>query len=86
MESGPGGLIDDDLAYVTPWGFRPASITVPTLLLHGGRDRVVPSAHARWLADHIPGAELRTSPDEGHISVLGGGEEALEWLAEHRGG
>ncbi|WP_199826630.1 alpha/beta fold hydrolase [Streptomyces sp. WM4235] len=85
VESGPGGLIDDDLAYVTPWGFRPTLITAPTLLLHGARDRVVPSAHGRWLADHIPGAELRMSPDDGHISVLGAGESALEWLATHRG-
>ncbi|RKN46947.1 alpha/beta fold hydrolase [Streptomyces hoynatensis] len=80
-DQGPGGLIDDDLSYVTPWGFDPALITVPLLLLHGGRDRVIPPAHARWLTAHCPTAELRLAPDEGHISVLNAAEDALAWLA-----
>ena len=82
MANGPGGLIDDDLAYVAPWGFDPAQIGAPVLLLHGGRDRVVPSAHGAWLARRCPSAELRLSPDDGHISVLNHAETALEWLRE----
>ncbi|MFD0419642.1 alpha/beta fold hydrolase [Streptomyces sp. NPDC127108] len=84
VESGPGGLIDDDLAYVAPWGCDPTRITAPVLILHGGRDRVVPSAHGRWLARHCPSAELRLRPADGHISVLDSGAAALEWLVEHR--
>lgn len=83
LESGPYGQIDDDIAYVTPWGCDPADIIPPTLLLHGGADRIVPAAHGEWLARHIPGAELRLSPGDGHISVLTGAVAALEWLAEH---
>nr|WP_093878603.1 alpha/beta hydrolase [Streptomyces sp. TLI_105] len=82
VEGGPGGLIDDDLAYVSPWGCDPAEIVAPVLLLHGGGDRIVPSAHGRWLADRCPDAELRLVPDEGHVSVLGGGSAALEWLVD----
>ena len=82
MEAGPGGLIDDDLAYVAPWGFEPAQMTVPTLLLHGGRDRVVPSSHGEWLERRCPAAELRRYPDDGHISVLNAGAAALAWLQE----
>jgi pimeloyl-ACP methyl ester carboxylesterase len=81
LEAGPDGLIDDDIAYVTPWGFDPAEVVAPVLFLHGARDRMVPSSHSQWLAGHIPSAELRLTPDDGHISVLGSAAEALEWLS-----
>jgi pimeloyl-ACP methyl ester carboxylesterase len=80
VEGGPGGLIDDDLAYVAPWGADPSRTKAPILLLHGGRDRVVPSSHGEWFARHCPSAELRLYPDDGHISVLNQGAAALEWL------
>ena len=83
VEAGPGGLVDDDLAYAGPWGADPARVTAPTLLLHGGRDRVVPSSHGEWLARRCPSAELWLRPDDGHISVLDSGAAALEWLREH---
>ena len=80
VAAGPGPLIDDDLAYVTPWGADPAAVTAPVLLLHGGRDTTIPATHAEWLAAHVPAAQLRLAPDEGHISVLNGAPEALAWL------
>lgn len=82
MEHGPGGLIDDDLAYVAPWGFAPAEIAAPVLLLHGGRDRIVPSTHGAWLAERIPKAELWLRPGDGHLSILNEAESALTWLRE----
>ena len=85
IEPGPAALIDDDLAYVSPWGFDPTAITVPLLLLHGERDRVVPSTHGRWLATHCPTAELRLTPEDGHISILNSGDAALRWIGEHAG-
>jgi pimeloyl-ACP methyl ester carboxylesterase len=78
---GAGGLIDDDLAVVAPWGFDPAQVGAPTLLVHGDRDRVVPAAHAGWLAGRCPSAELWLRPGDGHISVLAAAEDALDWLA-----
>ena len=80
VEGGSGGLIDDDLAYVAPWGADPERAKAPILLLHGGRDRVVPSSHGEWLAHRCPSAELRLYPDDGHISVLDQGVAAMEWL------
>lgn len=76
----PSAQVDDDLAYVSPWGFDPATLTVPVLLMHGAEDRMIPSSHSQWLADHIPGAELRVVPGAGHLSVLDHAGQAVEWL------
>ena len=83
LEGGLGGMVDDDLAYVAPWGFDPGQVRAPVLLLHGGQDRVAPSSHAEWLATRIRSAELWLRPDDGHISVLNSAEAALDWLWEH---
>jgi pimeloyl-ACP methyl ester carboxylesterase len=80
MAAGPAAMIDDDLANTGPWGFYPAGITVPVLLLHGDADRMIPSTHSAWLAAQIPGAEYRHWAADGHISVLRHAEQALEWL------
>jgi pimeloyl-ACP methyl ester carboxylesterase len=80
---GRGGMVDDELSYVAPWGVDPGQVRAPVLLLHGGQDRVVPSSHARWLASQIPSAELWLRPDDGHISVLHSTPAALGWLEEH---
>ncbi|MEU4237269.1 alpha/beta hydrolase [Actinoplanes sp. NPDC026619] len=81
MAAGPAALIDDDLSYVTPWGFAPSTITARTLLAHGTADRIVPPAHSSWLAAQIPGAALRLSDGAGHLSILPQAAiPALEWL------
>jgi pimeloyl-ACP methyl ester carboxylesterase len=78
--AGGGGQIDDDLAYATPWGFDPAQIAVPVLLVQGGRDRVVPAGHADWLLRHCRDSELWLRPADGHISILDACPLAMEWL------
>jgi pimeloyl-ACP methyl ester carboxylesterase len=42
-------------------------ISVPTLILHGTEDRLVPVANARLLADRIPGARLVLLEGTGHV-------------------
>lgn len=84
-EAGPGGLIDDDVAFTRPWGFDLAEVRVPTLLVHGERDRVVPRSHAvRALAD-LAQARLWMRLDEGHVAVLNVVPDALDWLRERNG-
>jgi pimeloyl-ACP methyl ester carboxylesterase len=80
-----GGLVDDDLAYVAPWGFDPAQVRPPVLLMHGGRDRIAPAAHGEWLRRRCPSAQLRLHPADGHISVLNSADSALDWLSERAG-
>ena len=85
VSAGLDGWIDDDLAFVSPWGFEPAQIAVPVSVWHGGQDRMVPFAHGRWLADHIPGAMARLHDDEGHISLLRQMPRVLDDLVSRRG-
>jgi len=45
---------------------RLATITAPTMVLHGEADPLVPVAGGRDTAENIPGAELRIVPGMGH--------------------
>jgi pimeloyl-ACP methyl ester carboxylesterase len=79
-QAGPDGLIDDDVALVSPWGFDVTRIETPVLLVHGGEDRVIPASHSDWLVRRLPAAELWFRPRDGHISVLHAVPVALDWL------
>ena len=57
-----GGIVDDDLAYVTPWVCDPRQISTLVLSFHGAQDRLVPSSHATWLAQRCRTAELWPRP------------------------
>src|SRR3954452_8173987 len=82
---GPDGLIDDDVALATPWGFDLTAVTQPVLLVHGGADRVVPFAHGEHLLAELPNAELWQRPRDGHVSVLEVLPVALDWLLQVTG-
>jgi pimeloyl-ACP methyl ester carboxylesterase len=77
------GWLDDDLAFVAPWGFDLGAIKVPTLLMQGRQDLMVPYAHAEWLIKRIPGVEARLSEDHGHFSLQADLAPVHEWLLAH---
>jgi pimeloyl-ACP methyl ester carboxylesterase len=70
FSAGVDGWIDDDLAFIKPFGFELGAITIPTLVVHGHRDQFVPLSHAQWLSGAIPGAESWLLDDEAHMSLL----------------
>jgi pimeloyl-ACP methyl ester carboxylesterase len=84
IRPGNEGWKEDDLAFVSDWGFKPADVSVPLLLSQGREDKMVPYAHGVWLAEHIPGVETRLSQEDGHLSLFQRRvPEAQAWLLTH---
>lgn len=69
LASGIWGWFDDDVAFVTPWGFDLGAIEVPVSIWHGGADKFVPMAHGEWLAERVPDARVHLLPEEGHVTL-----------------
>lgn len=78
--AGPDGPVDDDMAFVMPWGFEVSAISAPVLLVQGGEDRIIPPSHAKLLLAECHDGELWYRPREGHISILAACPLALDWL------
>jgi pimeloyl-ACP methyl ester carboxylesterase len=59
-----------DVRHVLP------AVRVPTLVIHGVDDKIVPLEAGRWMAGQIPGARLIEVPGAGHLH-FGRGTEAV---------
>jgi len=64
------GWLHDDLTHLRPWGFRVADIAVPVAVWQGREDRMVPFAHAEWLAANVGSARAHLVEGEGHLSLM----------------
>jgi pimeloyl-ACP methyl ester carboxylesterase len=78
------GWVDDDIAFVRPWGFQLADIRLPVQVWHGVQDQFVPVAHGHWLAERIPGAEAHIYEEDGHLTLQLSRIGAVhDWLLGH---
>lgn len=57
-------------------------IRSPTLVVHGGDDRMTPLRNAHLLVDRIPDAELAVIPDAGHAYLLEQPEASADIVLE----
>jgi pimeloyl-ACP methyl ester carboxylesterase len=78
--NGVGGWVDDDLAFLNPWGFDVAQVAAPTLVWYGATDVLVPRAHGDWLAAHVPGCAVKIDDEAGHL----GADQVAEITANMR--
>jgi pimeloyl-ACP methyl ester carboxylesterase len=82
--NGVWGWVDDDLAFIRPWGFDVKQIAVPVLVWYGSSDVLVPPAHGEWLAANVPGCLVKVDDVAGHMGADPEQEisENMRWLRE----
>lgn len=80
LQHGSDGSVDDNLAFVQPWGFELETIALPTSIWHGTADTMVPASHGRWLIEHIPHAIGHIEEGLDHLGI--GGSRIDQMLEE----
>jgi pimeloyl-ACP methyl ester carboxylesterase len=81
-DRGPDGYARDlFILFVSPWGFSPEDVAVPTLIWHGDRDPAVPLEVARFYERTMPRSTLHVLSGEGHLVLWSHAEEILSALA-----
>lgn len=59
-----------------------ADIGEPTLIVHGTEDQDSPFAHAQWLADGLPSAQLVALPGAGHSVLTANTAQVADHLSQ----
>jgi pimeloyl-ACP methyl ester carboxylesterase/class 3 adenylate cyclase len=79
----PGGLLAS-WHWISEMDLRPVlnSIQCPTLVMHRKGDRLVPVSWGRYLAEHIPGAQMAELDGDDHEPWWGDFETVLSLLEE----
>lgn len=65
------GWVDDNMSFISHWGFELSEIMAPVFLYQGSLDLMVPYAHGQWLSINIPREHLKEHliEGEGHMSI-----------------
>jgi pimeloyl-ACP methyl ester carboxylesterase len=82
FRNGVWGWVDDDLCFTRDWGFDLAEIRVPTRVVYGLTDVLVPPKHGEWLGRNIPDAEVVIEEESGHLPHPEVITERYGWLVQ----
>ncbi|WOE74020.1 alpha/beta fold hydrolase [Alterisphingorhabdus coralli] len=69
FRQGSRGPAHEALIAYQDWGFDITDVRVPTYIWLGDEDIFVPQSMGRYLAQHIPNAELHMVPGKGHLNI-----------------
>jgi len=62
---------------------RLGGLAMPTLVVHGTADQIIPVENGRMVARLIPGSRLEVLPDIGHLFFWELPERSAELVREH---
>jgi pimeloyl-ACP methyl ester carboxylesterase len=82
FRQGVWGYVDDIFCLIQPWGFDVTEIRVPTRVLYGLTDVLVPRQHGEWLAHNVPNAEVVIDEQGGHMLDPKLVTERFGWLVD----
>lgn len=81
------GMLNDVYWMVKNPDYPIHQISIPTLVIHGDEDLVVPLDHAKYTASCIPGAQLAVVPGGGHLAFAVLKDEvkliAVQFIRQH---
>lgn len=64
------GEVDDDLAFIAPWGVDLGGVTADVTLVQAEEDRIIPEKHCHILASQIQRTHVQLLNRSGHIAAL----------------
>jgi pimeloyl-ACP methyl ester carboxylesterase len=70
FRQGVQGYAQDVFVQGQPWSFPLGLEAMPSIVVHGADDTIVPIAHSQHTAGLVEGATLRTLSGHGHITIL----------------
>jgi pimeloyl-ACP methyl ester carboxylesterase len=78
---GATGMAQDIAGYtLAPWGFEPAEVHQPVLLVYGADDPAIGEAHARWWESALPDARSSVVGGAGHFVVIPKWTDILDFV------
>src|SRR5262249_4114221 len=80
VANGVWGWVDDDLCFTSPWGFGVGEIEIPSRVVYGVDDVLVPRQHGEWLAENVPRAEVVIEHNQGPVPDPARVVERYPWL------